>query len=54
MTCSLASNNVFNAFTPFGDCSLIRMANLYANIAQLGRREDFERCFEMITGPRPG
>ena len=50
VTCSLASNNVLNAFTPFGDASLIRMANLYANVAQLGRREDFERCFDMITG----
>jgi cytosine/creatinine deaminase len=50
VTCSLATNNVLNAFTPFGDASLIRMANLYANIAQLGRREDFERCFDMITG----
>ena len=37
VTCSLATNNVLNPFTPFGDCSLIRMANLYANIAQLGR-----------------
>jgi cytosine deaminase len=50
VTCSLASNNVLNAFTPFGDASLIRMANLYANVAQLGRGEDFERCFDMITG----
>ena len=49
VTCALASNNVLNAFTPFGDASLIRMANLYANIAQLGRREDIERCFDMIT-----
>ena len=38
VTCSLATNNVLNPFTPFGDCSLIRMANLYANIAQIGRR----------------
>ena len=49
VTCSLATNNVLNAFTPFGDGSLLRIANLYANIAQLGRREDFERCFDMIT-----
>jgi cytosine/creatinine deaminase len=49
VTCSLASNNVLNAFTPLGDASLLRMANLYANIAQLGRREDIERCFAMIT-----
>ena len=38
VVCSLATNNVLNPFTPFGDCSLIRMANLYANVAQLGRR----------------
>jgi cytosine/creatinine deaminase len=50
VTCSLATNNVLNAFTPFGDASLLRMANLYANIAQLGRQQDFERCFDMITG----
>ena len=49
VTCSLASNNVLNAFTPFGDASLLRMANLYANVAQLGRRGDIERCFDMIT-----
>lgn len=49
VTCSLATNNVLNAFTPFGDCSLCRMANLYANIAQLGRREDLEACLAMIT-----
>jgi cytosine/creatinine deaminase len=29
VTCALATNNVLNPFTPFGDCSLIRMANLY-------------------------
>jgi cytosine/creatinine deaminase len=49
VTCSLATNNVLNPFTPFGDCSLIRMANLYANIAQLGRPGDFAACFDMIT-----
>lgn len=49
VTCSLATNNVLNAFTPFGDCSLPRIANLYANTAQLGRREDLVRCMEMIS-----
>lgn len=47
--CSLATNNVMNAFTPFGDCSLCRMANLYANIAQLGRAEDLAGAMEMIS-----
>lgn len=50
VTCSLATNNVMNAFTPFGDCSLCRMANLYANIAQLGRAEDAAAAMEMVTG----
>ena len=49
VTCSLATNNVLNPFTPFGDCSLIRMANLYANVAQIGRERDLHACFEMIT-----
>jgi cytosine deaminase len=49
VTCSLSTNNVLNPFTPFGDCSLIRMANLYANICQVGAREDVRACFNMIT-----
>jgi cytosine deaminase len=49
VNCSLSSNNVLNPFTPFGDCSLIRMANLYANICQVGKRADIAECFEMIT-----
>ena len=50
VNCSLSTNNVLNPFTPFGDCSLIRMANLYANICQVGAREDIRECFNMITG----
>ena len=49
VNCSLSSNNVLNPFTPFGDCSLIRMANLYANICQVGKKADMEECFAMIT-----
>lgn len=49
VNCSLSSNNVLNPFTPFGDCSLIRMANLYANIAQVGKKADMVACFDMIT-----
>lgn len=49
VTCSLSTNNVLNPFTPFGDCSLIRMANLYANIAQIGDRPNMERCLDMIS-----
>ncbi len=49
VNCSLSSNNVLNPFTPFGDCSLIRMANLYANICQVGQRDDKIECFNMVT-----
>jgi cytosine deaminase len=48
--CSVATNNVLNPFTPFGDCSLLRMANLYANVAQIGSSQGTEICFDMITG----
>ena len=49
VTTSLATNNVMNAFTPFGDASLVRMANLFANIAQLGRPADFQTCLELVS-----
>ncbi|MCX5497843.1 amidohydrolase family protein [Kaistia dalseonensis] len=49
VTCSLATNNVLNPFTPFGDCSLNRIANLYANIAQLGRKAELALCLDMVT-----
>jgi cytosine deaminase len=49
VNCSLAPNNVLNPFTPFGDCSLVRMANLYANIAQVGRRQDMIGCLALVT-----
>jgi cytosine deaminase len=52
VTCSLATNNVLNPFTPFGDCSLIRIANLYANVAQLGDAPSLCSCLGMVTsGP---
>ena len=48
VNCSLSTNNVLNPFTPFGDCSLVRMANLYANTAHAGLR-DFSNCLDMVT-----
>ncbi len=47
--CTLSTNNVLNAFTPYGDCSLTRTANLYANIVQRYGPTDLGVCFEMIT-----
>ena len=49
VNCSLSTNNVLNPFTPFGDCSMIRMANLYANVAQVGAQGDMRECFHMVT-----
>ena len=48
-TCSLSTNNVLNPFTPFGDGSLIRMANLHANILQVGQSERLADLFGMIS-----
>jgi cytosine deaminase len=49
VNCSLSSNNILNPATPYGDCSLIRMANLYANILQLDRPAQLRECFNMLT-----
>jgi cytosine/creatinine deaminase len=49
VNCTLSTNNVLNPFTPFGDCSLVRMANIYANICQVGSANDTRECFNMIT-----
>lgn len=49
VTCSLSSNNVLNAATPYGDCSLIRMANLHANVVQIAAPEQLRELFGMLT-----
>jgi len=47
--CSISSNNILNPFTPFGDCSLVRMANMHANVLQVGRPDRLAELFSMIT-----
>ena len=49
VNCSISTNNVLNPFTPFGDCSLVHMANLYANVCHAGTREDMRECLAMVT-----
>ncbi|MGM5059843.1 amidohydrolase family protein (plasmid) [Rhizobium leguminosarum] len=46
---TISTNNVLNPFTPFGDVNLMRMANLYANIAQIGTTDGLDGVFAMIT-----
>jgi cytosine/creatinine deaminase len=49
VNCSISTNNVLNPFTPLGDCSLIRMANLQANVCQIGHAHRLRECFAMLT-----
>ena len=49
VNCSLSTNNILNPATPYGDCSLIRVANLYANVLQLDRPAQLRECFSMLT-----
>jgi cytosine deaminase len=49
VNCSLSTNNVLNPATPYGDCSLIRMANLYANVLHVDRPAQLRECFDMLT-----
>lgn len=50
VTCSISTNNVLNPFTPYGDGSLIRMANLYANVCHVARSDQLTDCLDMISG----
>ena len=47
--CSISTNNILNPFTPFGDCSLLRMANLQANILQVGGNDALAESFRMVS-----
>jgi len=49
LTCALSSNNILNAATPYGDCSLIRIANLQANILQIAAPDALRELFLMLT-----
>jgi cytosine deaminase len=49
LTCSLSSNNILNAATPYGDCSLIRIANLQANVLQIAAPAELRELFLMLT-----
>ena len=47
--CSIASNNILNPFTPFGDGQLLRQANMHALVCQRGHDRDVAAIFRMIT-----
>ncbi|MEJ8278857.1 amidohydrolase family protein [Pseudonocardia spirodelae] len=45
---AVATNNVRNAFTPYGDGSLVRMANLYANLTHQASPEQLAACLDLV------
>lgn len=47
--CTVASNNILNPFTPFGDGQLLRQASLLATVTQRGRGEDLRMIHDMCT-----
>ena len=40
---------MLNPVTPYGDCSLIRMANLHANVLQIAQPAQLREIFAMLT-----
>ena len=49
VNCSISSNNILNPFTPLGDGNLIRIANMQANVCQIGEAHRLRECFAMLT-----
>jgi cytosine deaminase len=49
VNCSISSNNILNPFTPMGDGNLIRIANMQANVCQIGEAHRLRECFFMLT-----
>jgi cytosine deaminase len=45
----LSSNNVRNAFTPFGNADLMDVALFLAQVGHLGTPDDFQKLLETIT-----
>lgn len=49
VNCSISSNNILNPFTPLGDGNLIRIANMQANVCQIGEARRLREIFYMLT-----
>lgn len=49
VTCSLSTNNIGNPFTPYGDASLVRQANLLANVTQLSTERELLDCLGWVS-----
>ena len=49
VTCSVSTNNIGNPFTPYGDASLVRQANLFANVSQMGTVAELLQCLAWVS-----
>jgi cytosine deaminase len=49
VVCSVASNNILNPFTPFGDGQLLRQANMQAIVSQRGSDPEVRSIWDMTT-----
>lgn len=49
VTCSVSTNNIGNPFTPYGDASLVRQANLFANVSQMGTVPELLQCLAWVS-----
>lgn len=47
--CAIATNNIQNLFTPFGDGDPLKICTLLAQVLQLGTRDRQALCLEMAT-----
>jgi cytosine deaminase len=49
VTCSVATNNILNPFTPFGDGQLLRQVNMHAIVTQRGNDDEVQTLWDMTT-----
>ena len=49
VVCSVASNNILNPFTPFGDGQLLRQVNMQAIVTQRGNDDEVRALWDMTT-----
>lgn len=49
VTAGLATNNILNLFTPFGDGDVLKICTLLAQVLQLGTVASHESCLAMAT-----
>jgi cytosine deaminase len=49
VTTAIATNNVLNPFTPFGNASLMRMTDLYIHAGQLRTDPEIRSAFDLVS-----